>query len=119
MGEHETGLEAWVKQTFKVDIYAISFIILMIFTVIEVAAVFFGESMSLWMVWGILISVGVVKGYFIGAFFMHLQGDPRWYFWTFMLPFLFVALMIAGIGLSNPDSIAGLPGWCTPFAAGY
>ena len=59
------------------DVYFVNFLILMIFTVIEVAAVFFyGESMSLNAVWAILIGVGVVKAYGIAAFFMHLKGDP-------------------------------------------
>ena len=55
------------------DVYFVNFLILMVFTVIEVAAVFYGESMSLNAVWAILIGVGVVKAYGIAAFFMHLK----------------------------------------------
>ena len=96
------------------DIYFWNFIILMVFTVIEVAAVFYGDSMSLKMVWAILIGVGIVKAYGIAAFFMHLQGDPIIYTRTALFPIVFVALMLWGIGLSNPDSIMNLPAWCTP-----
>ena len=96
------------------DVYFVNFLILMVFTVIEVAAVFYGESMSLNAVWAILIGVGVVKAYGIAAFFMHLKGDPIWYTRTALFPLIFVALMLWGIGLSNPDSILGLPSLCTP-----
>jgi len=119
MGEHATGIEKWVQENLPVDIYMVNFIALMVLTVIEVAAVFFGESMSLGMVWAILIGVGIVKGYGIAAFFMHLAGDPRSYLWSFAFPFVFVTLMLWGIGLSNPGGITGLPAWCTPFAGGY
>ena len=51
MGEHATGIEKWVEENLPVDIYMVNFIVLMVLTVIEVAAVFFGESMSLGMVW--------------------------------------------------------------------
>jgi hypothetical protein len=54
------------------------------------------------------------QGYGIGAYFMHLKGDPSIYFRTAMFPVLFVLLMIFGIGLSNPDGVDGLPSWCTP-----
>ena len=119
MGEHATGIEKWVEENLPVDIYMVNFIVLMVLTVIEVAAVFFGESMSLGMVWAILIGVGIVKGYGIAAFFMHLAGDPRSYLWSFAFPFLFVTLMLWGIGLSNPSGITGLPEWCTPFSGTY
>ena len=69
---------------------------------------------SLYAVWAILIGVGVVKGYGIAAYFMHLKGDPRIYTRTALFPVLFVLLMLWGIGLSNPGSVQGLPSWCTP-----
>jgi hypothetical protein len=31
-----------------------------------------------------------------------------------MFPWIFVALMLWGIGLSNPEGVTGLPSWCTP-----
>ena len=112
MGEH--------KLYYGKDIYFWNFIILMVFTVIEVAAVFFSKipgteiEISRGMVWSILILVGIIKGYGIAAFFMHLKGDPIVYTMTALFPIAFVALMLWGIGLSNPDSILGLPAWCTP-----
>ena len=65
-------------------------------------------------VWAILIGVGIVKGYGIAAFFMHLRDEHKWFNITFMFPWIFVALMLWGIGLSNPEGISGLPSWCTP-----
>ena len=49
----------------------------MIFTFFEVGAVFFEELFTLTTIWGILIIVGIVKGFGIGAYFMHLWDDPR------------------------------------------
>ena len=97
----------------------------MIFTVFEVGAVFFDVipgtdiEISLSLVWAILIGVGVVKGYGIAAYFMHLKGDPRVYTRTALFPVLFVLLMLWGIGLSNPGAVGDLPAWCTPFSDGY
>ena len=69
MGEH--------KLIMGQDIYFWNFIILMFFTLFEVGAVFFEEypgtntRVSMYVVWGILIVVGIIKGFGIGAFFMH------------------------------------------------
>jgi hypothetical protein len=78
------------------DIYFWNFLVLMI------------------LVWAILIGVGIIKAYGIAAFFMHLKGDPVIYTLTALFPIAFVVLMLWGIGLSNPDSILGLPAWCSP-----
>ncbi len=92
----------------------------MIFTLFEVGAVFFDEvpgtdiAISLTAVWAILIVVGIVKGFGIAAFFMHLWDDPRIYLRVALFPTVFVLLMLWGIGLSNPEGVTGLPGWCTP-----
>ena len=85
----------------------------MLFTLLEVGAVYV-SGLSVYTVWAILIGVGIIKVYGIAAFFMHLKGDPFIYTRTALFPVLFVALMLWGIGLSNPDSILGLPDWCTP-----
>ena len=61
-----------------------------------------------------LIVVGIVKGYGIAAYFMHLKDEHKWFNITFMFPWIFVALMLWGIGLSNPEGVTGLPSWCTP-----
>ena len=120
MGEHASKIEKWVeKSPIPMDIYALNFWILMIFTLAEVAAVFLVPEEQKYIVWSILIGVGVIKGYGIAAFFMHLAGDPRPYLWSFVFPFIFVLLMLWGIGLSNPDGITGLPSWCTPFSGTY
>ena len=121
MGEHETSgiFESLVKKLpGNFDIYFWNFVILMIFTVFEVAAVFF-DTIPLSTVWAILIGVGIVKGYGIAAYFMHLKGDPRVYTRTALFPVLFVLLMLWGIGLSNPGAVGDLPAWCTPFSDGY
>ena len=102
------------------DVYYVNFLILMFFTLFEVAAVFFevipGTDIEITRgaVWGVLIVVGIIKGYGIAAFFMHLKGDPFIYTRTALFPVLFAALMLWGIGLSNPDGIDNLPAWCTP-----
>ena len=121
MGEHAaTGLEKWLLDKTGKDIYFWNFQVLMFFTLFEVGAVFFevipGTDIAItrFMVWGILIVVGIIKGYGIAAYFMHLKGDPRIYTRTALFPVLFVLLMLWGIGLSNPDGIDNLPAWCTP-----
>ena len=85
----------------------------MFFTFFEVAAVYV-TGLSVNLVWAILIGVGIIKIYGIAGFFMHLKGDPIIYTRTAIFPLLFAALMLWGIGLSNPASIMDLPNWCTP-----
>ena len=91
------------------DIYFWNFIVLMFFTLFEVGAVFFevipGTDIEItkMSVWLILIVVGIIKGYGIAAFFMHLRDDPRIYTRTALFPVLFVLLMLWGIGLSQPS----------------
>ena len=123
MGEHETSgiFESLVeKLPGNYDIYFWNFVVLMIFTVFEVGAVFFETvpgtdiEITLNVVWFILIGVGIVKGYGIAAYFMHLKGDPRIYTRTALFPVLFVLLMLWGIGLSNPGAVTELPSWCMP-----
>ena len=115
MGEHEPSgiFEKTFDGLLGQDIYFWNFIILMIFTLAEVSAVFC-VGIPLNVVWAILIGVGIVKGYGIAAYFMHLKGDPRIYTRTALFPVLFVLLMLWGIGLSNPDGVDALPGWCKP-----
>ena len=125
MSEHKyTGPIAGIFQKMAdmigKDVYYVNFLILMFFTLFEIAAVFFetvpGTDIEITRdaVWAILIVVGIIKGYGIAAFFMHLKGDPFIYTRTALFPILFAALMLWGIGLSNPDGIDGLPSWCTP-----
>ena len=125
MGEHKyTGPIAGIFQKMAdiigKDVYYVNFLILMFFTLFEVAAVFFetipGTDIQITRgaVWGVLIVVGIIEGYGIAAFFMHLKGDPFIYTRTALFPVLFVALMLWGIGLSNPAGIDQLPAWCTP-----
>ena len=121
MGEHAaTGLEKWLLDKTGKDIYFWNFQVLMFFTLFEVGAVFFevipGTDIAItrFMVWGILIVVGIIKGYGIAAYFMHLKGDPFIYTRTALFPVIFAALMLWGIGLSNPAGIDQLPAWCTP-----
>ncbi|MEK9695577.1 MAG: cytochrome C oxidase subunit IV family protein [Candidatus Poseidoniales archaeon] len=104
MGDH--------KLIMGKDIYFWNFIVLMVFTILEVGAVYI--ELDLMIVWTILIGVGIVKGYGIAAYFMHLRGDPVIYFRTAIFPVVFVLLMLWGIGLSNPGAVTGLPDWCTP-----
>lgn len=115
MGEHEASgiFEKTFDGLLGRDIYFWNFIILMVFTLAEVAAVFI-VGIPLTTVWAILIGVAIVKGYGIAAYFMHLKGDPRIYTRTALFPVLFVVLMLWGIGLSNPDGVDALPGWCKP-----
>ncbi len=125
MGEEKytgpiAGIFQWFADKSGTDVYYVNFIILMFFTLFEVAAVFFeyipGTDIYITRtaVWGVLIVVGIIKGYGIAAFFMHLKGDPFIYTRTALFPVVFVALMLWGIGLSNPDGIDSLPAWCTP-----
>jgi hypothetical protein len=95
MSEHKyTGPIAGIFQKMAdligKDVYFVNFLILMFLTLFEVAAVFFTQipfteiEITRGAVWGVLIIIGIVKGYGIAAFFMHLKGDPfiykpRWY----------------------------------------
>ena len=125
MGEHKytgpiAGLFQNMADIIGKDVYYVNFLILMFFTLFEVAAVFFevipGTDIEITRtaVWGVLIVVGIIKGYGIAAFFMHLKGDPFIYTRTALFPVIFAALMLWGIGLSNPAGIDQLPAWCTP-----
>lgn len=118
MAEHKySGPFQKIADMIGKDVYYVNFWMLMIFTVIEVGAVFLptiGIEVSRNMTWFILISVGIVKAYGIAAYFMHLRGDPFIYTRTALFPVLFVVLMLWGIGLSNPGAVDGLPAWCTP-----
>jgi hypothetical protein len=125
MSEHATGgIEKWLLEKTGRDIYFWNFLVLMVLTVVEVAAVYIdwqellGGDTTLndakLITWMILISVGVVKAFGIAAFFMHLKGDPFILTKTAMFPLFFVALMLYGIGLSNPGGIDQLPSWCLP-----
>ena len=125
MGEEKytgpiAGIFQWFADKSGTDVYYVNFIILMFFTLFEVAAVFFeyipGTDIEITRtaVWGVLIVVGIIKGYGIAAFFIHLKGDPFIYTRTALFPVVFVALMLWGIGLSNPEGIDSLPAWCTP-----
>ena len=125
MGEHKytgpiAGLFQKMADLIGKDVYFVNFLILMFFTLFEVAAVFFETIpgtdivISRNAVWGVLIVVGIIKGYGIAAYFMHLRGDPTIYTRTALFPVLFVLLMLWGIGLSNPEAVTELPSWCTP-----
>ena len=115
MGEHKTSgiFESIFDGRLGKDIYFWNFVILMLFTLLEVGAVFV-QGIELTIVWTILIGVGIVKGYGIAAYFMHLKGDPRVFTRTALFPVLFVLLMLWGIGLSNPGAVTELPSWCMP-----
>ena len=84
MGEHKytgpiAGLFQKMADLIGKDVYYVNFLILMFFTLFEVAAVFFevipGTDIEITRtaVWGVLIVVGIIKGYGIAAFFMHLK----------------------------------------------
>ena len=121
MGEHAaTGLEKWLLDKTGKDIYFWNFQVLMFFTLFEVGAVFFevipGTDIAItrFMVWGILIVVGIIKGYGIAAYFFNDTATTEIYTRTALFPVLFVLLMLWGIGLSNPEAVTELPSWCTP-----
>ena len=103
MGEEKytgpiAGIFQWFADKSGTDVYYVNFIILMFFTLFEVAAVFFeyipGTDIEITRtaVWGVLIVVGIIKGYGIAAFFMHLKGDPFIYTRTALFPVVFVLL---------------------------
>ncbi len=112
MGDHQ--LAGWEKALAKPfgDIYNFNFIMLMVFTVIEVGAVYL--EFEKYTTWVILIGVGIVKAFGIAGWFMHLRGDPFIFTKTAIFPLFFVALMIYGIGLSNPGGVDDFPSWCLP-----
>tara|TARA_B110000914_G_scaffold194525_1_gene182667 strand:- start:152 stop:541 length:390 start_codon:yes stop_codon:yes gene_type:complete len=121
MSEHAAaGIEKWLMDKTGKDVYFWNFLVLMFFTLFEVGAVFYDKVpgtnivITKMMVWAVLIVVGIIKGFGIAAFFMHLKDDPRIYTRTALFPVLFVILMLWGIGLSNPAGVTELPSWCTP-----
>ncbi len=112
MGEHNTGWQKTLFDKTGKDVYFWNFIFLMVFTVIEVGAVYL--SLTYGVTVFALVSVGVVKFFGIAAFFMHLWDDERELTYTFALPFIFVGILFIGIAFTNPDSVIGLPAWCSP-----
>ena len=113
MGEHKhtgpiAGIFQWFADKTGKDVYYVNFIILMFFTLFEVAAVFFetipGTDIVITRgaVWGVLIGVGIIKGYGIAAFFMHLKGDPFIYTRTALFPVLFCCTNVVGNWIVKP-----------------
>ena len=112
MGEHTEGWQKTLKTKTGQDVYFWNFVLLMVFTVIEVGAVYI--DFSLVMTQFILIAVGVIKFFGIAAFFMHLWDDEYILRRTFAFPFIFVLIALYGIGLSVPGGVDTLPSWCSP-----
>ena len=79
MGEHQSKMEIMIQNTFKMDVTHSLSCTDGIHSNRSCSG-FLGEDMSLYTVWAILIGVGIIKAYFIAAWFMHLQTDPRTYF---------------------------------------
>jgi len=112
MGEHHSGWQKTLFDKTGKDVYFWNFVFLMIFTVVEVGAVYLSISYGATLF--ALVSVGIVKFFGIAAFFMHLWDDERELTYTFVCPFIFVAILFIGIAFTNPDSVVGLPAWCSP-----
>ena len=87
MGEHQSGWQKTLHEKTGQDVYFWNFIFLMVFTAIEVGAVYLSLNYG-WTVFA-LVSVGVVKFFGIAAFFMHLWDDERELTYTFAFPFEF------------------------------
>ncbi|MAS62393.1 MAG: hypothetical protein CMA34_01755 [Euryarchaeota archaeon] len=112
MGEHQSGWQKTLHEKTGQDVYFWNFIFLMVFTAIEVGAVYLSLTYG-WTVFA-LVSVGVVKFFGIAAFFMHLWDDERELTYTFAFPFIFVIILFIGIAFTNPEGVIGLPAWCSP-----
>ena len=112
MSEHQ--MAKWEMALAKPfgNIYNFNLALLMLFTVIEVGAVYM--DLPKYETWAVLVGVGLVKAFGIAAWFMHLRGDPVIITRTAIFPFFFVVLMLWGIGLTNPAGVENLPSWCTP-----
>ena len=112
MGENHSGWQKTLHEKTGQDVYFWNFVILMIFTVVEVGAVYLSITHGATVL--ALVSVGIVKFFGIAAFFMHLWDDERELTYTFAVPFLFVGILFIGIAFTNPAGVIGLPAWCSP-----
>tara|TARA_B100000131_G_C18073403_1_gene595418 strand:- start:108 stop:458 length:351 start_codon:yes stop_codon:yes gene_type:complete len=92
------------------DVYFLNFVVLMVFTIIEVGAV--GFEMPPTATALVLISVGVIKGIGIAALFMHLKDDPISLTVTAIFPIFFIIVLFIGIGFTSPAATSTLPAWC-------
>ena len=92
------------------DVYFLNFLVLLIFTVIEVGAV--GVKMPPTATALVLVSVGVIKGIGIAALFMHLKEDPVSLTMTAIFPIFFIIVLFIGIGFTSPSATSTLPAWC-------
>ena len=90
MGEHAEGWQKTLKEKTGQDVYFWNFVLLMVFTVIEVVAVYIEMSHAATQF--ILVAVAVVKFFGIAAFFMHLWDDEYILRRTFAVPFIFVLI---------------------------
>ena len=92
------------------DVYFLNFVVLIIFTVIEVGAV--AVKMPTTATALVLISVGIIKGVGIAALFMHLKDDPNSLTLTALFPVFFIIVLFIGIGFTSPAATSTLPAWC-------
>jgi len=78
-----------------VKVYWNVFIALLILTALTVAVSYFEFSGIVWLSVGIGLLIAGVKGYLVGANFMHLNDESPTIYWTLALTVIFLVLLFA------------------------
>ena len=94
----------------SVSLFIKVFVWLVLFTLIEVAAIL--QEFSFWTTMFILFSIAFVKVWYIASYFMHLRWDPPLAKHTSVVPIFFLAVMFLGIGLTKPGAVDGIRAVC-------
>ena len=93
-----------------VSLFIKVFVWLVLFTLIEVAAIL--QEFSFWTTMFILFSIAFVKVWYIASYFMHLRWDPPLSKHTSVVPIFFLAVMFLGIGFTSPGAVDGIRAVC-------
>ena len=78
-----------------IKVYWNVFIALLILTALTVAVSYFEFSGIVWLSVGIGLLIAGVKGYLVGANFMHLNDESPTIYWTLALTIMFLVLLFA------------------------
>ena len=93
--------------------YITVFVMLMVFTIITVAAASFHFAVPLAIT--IALIIATMKGSMVAAIFMHLNHEKKWIYGALILTVLFFAVLMLLPNLSVSDTI----GKTSPYAAAH
>ena len=97
-----------------IKVYKKVFIMLLILTVLTVAASYFEFGGIVWLAVGVGLAIAFFKGYLVAANFMHLNNEKSTIYWTlamtvaFFIVLFFMPIMWEKNTLKSPDHIPSL-----------